>query len=189
MGYRHTSDEILAGAVAVAFEDGLSRLTFGRVAKHLGIPDRTVVYYFPSSEALVGAVLEAIGGQLQVALAPAFVAPAADHVALFRAAWPVLAQPESDRVFALFFEASGLAAAGREPFRTLVPRLVTAWVDWVGSLIAAPVERRRAEAEAAIGVIDGLLLLRQLGGPEAADRAAAAILREHPDEAHRPPDR
>jgi hypothetical protein len=70
-----------------------------------------------------------------------------------------------------------------------VPRLITAWIDWVERLIAAPAERRRAEAEAAIGLIDGLLLLRQLGGPEAADRAAAAILREHPDEAQRPPDR
>jgi len=48
MGYRHTKEEILEGALAVAFADGLSQLTYGRVARRLGISDRIVVYYFPS---------------------------------------------------------------------------------------------------------------------------------------------
>ena len=47
MGYRHTKEEILEGALSVAFDHGLSRLTYGRVARHLGISDRVVVYYFP----------------------------------------------------------------------------------------------------------------------------------------------
>ncbi len=34
---------------------------------------------------------------------------------------------------------------------------------------------RRAEAEAAIAVIDGLILLRLLAGPRAATRAAARL--------------
>ena len=46
MGYRHTREDILDGALTVAFDDGLSQLTYGRVAKQLGISDRTVVYYF-----------------------------------------------------------------------------------------------------------------------------------------------
>jgi AcrR family transcriptional regulator len=176
MGYRHTKDDILAGALAAAFDEGLSQLTFGRLAKRLGVSDRVVVYYFPSKDELITEVLFGLGTQLQAALAPAFATPAANHVDMLRAAWPVLARPEHDPVFALFFEAGGLAAVGREPYRSLVPQLVTAWVEWAAGLIVGTPARRRVEAAAAIATIDGLLLFRQLAGPKAADQAARRIL-------------
>ncbi len=175
MRRRHTKDELLAGAVETAFDDGLSRLTFGRVAKRLGINDRTLVYYFPTKHDLIGEVVTSLGVQLQQTLAPAFAERAADHREVVRAAWPVLAQPAADPVFALFFEANGLAATGSEPYATLVPQLVEAWITWVASFIDGPPARRRAEAETAIAVVDGLLLLRQLGGADAAERAARII--------------
>jgi AcrR family transcriptional regulator len=175
MGYRHTKDDILHGALAAVLEDGLSQLTFGRLAKRLGISDRIIVYYFPSKDDLIGEVLLAVGAQLQTTLAPAFATAAADHLGLLRAAWPVLARPEADPVFALFFEAGGLAASGREPYRTLVPQLVDLWIEWAAAFVSGAANRRRAEAEAAIAVLDGLLLLRQLAGPDAANRAARRL--------------
>ena len=175
MGYRHDKDEVLRGAVASAFADGLSQLTYGRVAKQLGISDRTVVYYFPTKDDLVGAVLVAMAVELQETLAPAFATPATDHQELLRAAWPVLAHPGADRVFALFFEANGLAAAGREPYLTLVTQLVETWITWTAGFLEGTPAQRRAEAETAIAVLDGLLLLRQLAGPDAADRAARRL--------------
>lgn len=175
MGPKHTREQILEGALAVALADGLSQVTFGRVAKHLAINDRTVVYYFPTKDDLVSAVVVSMGLELQATLGAAFHAPAEDHVALARTAWPVLATTKSDPVFALFFEANGLAAAGREPYASLVPMLVTAWIDWLAPFVAGPKARRRAEAEAAIALIDGLILLRLLGGPDAADRAARRL--------------
>lgn len=175
MGHKYTKEEILEGAAAVAFDDGLSQLTFGRVAKRLGINDRIVVYYFPSKDDLVGDVLTVMGARLQEALAPAFTAAVADHVELVRVAWPVLARDEADPVFALFFEASGLASAGIEPYRTLVPQMIEAWIAWAAELLSGTPAVRRAQAEASIALIDGLLLLRQLGGPAAADRAATTI--------------
>jgi AcrR family transcriptional regulator len=175
MGYRHTKEEILDGALAVAFDDGLSQLTYGRVAKQLGISDRVVVYYFPSKEDLVGEVLVGVGIQLQRALEPAFRSPAVDHLQLVRAAWPVMARAEADAVFSLFLEATGLAAAGREPYRTLIPQLVEAWITWAADYLQGTPAERRAEAETAIALLDGLLLLRQLAGSAAADRAAQRI--------------
>jgi AcrR family transcriptional regulator len=175
MGHRHTREQILEGALAAALDDGLSQLTFGRLAKRLGVSDRIVVYYFPSKDQLVSEVLVTMGLRLQEVLAPALTGPAADHRALVRAAWPLLARPETDPVFGLFFEANGLAAAGREPYRTLVPTLVTAWVDWMATFFTGPARERRAEAEAALALVDGLLLLRQLGGPAAANRAATRL--------------
>ena len=76
---------------------------------------------------------------------------------------------------ALFFEANGLAATGRAPFATLVPQLIEAWIDWVMLFLAGSARERRAEAEAAIAVIDGLILLRLLAGPAAARRAAKRL--------------
>jgi AcrR family transcriptional regulator len=175
MGYKHTRADILEGALAAAFDDGLSQLTFGRVAKRLGISDRTVVYYFPTKDDLIGDVLDAMGAALQATLAPTFMSPMADHIEILRVAWPILARPAADPVFALFFEAGGLAATGREPFRTLVPQLVEGWIDWTAEFIRGSRDRRRSEAEAAIAVLDGLLLIRQLAGPEVADRAARRL--------------
>ncbi len=175
MGRRHTKEEMLAGALAVAHEHGLSSLTFGRVARALGISDRMVVYYFPSKDALIGDVLVAMGGALQTELAEAFAVPVADHREAVRRAWPVLARPGTDPTFALFFEAMGLAAAGREPYRTLVPQLVGFWIDWLAGLLTGDEATRRVEAEAAVSLIDGLLLLRHVVDPEAADRAAAGL--------------
>jgi len=175
MGYRHTKEEILEGALAAAMDDGLSQLTFGRVATRLGINDRTVVYYFPTKDALITEVVMSMGLQLQQTLGEAFAAPAADHLELARAAWPVLARDEADPIFALFFEANGLATTGRAPFDELIPQLVEAWIEWVMSFLTGNERERRAEAAAAIAVIDGLLLLRLLAGPDAAARAAARL--------------
>lgn len=175
MGYRHTKEEILEGALAVAFTDGLSQLTYGRVARQLGISDRIVVYYFPSKEDLVSEVLESVGMQLQQALEPAFTSPAKDHLGLVQAAWPIMARAEADPIFALFLEASGLAAAGREPYRTLVPQLVEVWITWTAQFIHGTSTQRRTEAEASIAILDGMLLLRQMAGDVAADRVATRI--------------
>lgn len=183
MGYRHTKEEILEAALAAAFEDGLSQLTFGRLAKRLGISDRIVVYYFPSKDDLVGDVLVAMGGRLQAALGPALSTPAPDHLALVRAAWPILSHDHIDPVFALFFEAGGLAAIGREPYCTLVPQLVEAWIVWATNFIVGTPTKRRVEAEAAIAILDGLLLLRQLAGPKTADRAASRLVGRMPSRA------
>jgi len=175
VGHKHTREEILDGALAAAFDDGLSQLTFGRLAKRLGISDRVVVYYFPTKDDLIGEVIMALGARLQVTLAEAFSTRAADHIELLRAAWPVVTTPEADVVFALFFEANGLAATGREPYRSLVRDLVAIWIEWACEFLDGDAGERRAEAEAAIAIVDGLLLLRQLSSPEAAERAARRL--------------
>jgi AcrR family transcriptional regulator len=175
MGYRHTRAQILDGALDAVFADGLNQLTFGRLAKRLAISDRTIVYYFPTKDDLVTAVLLEVGSHLQTTLAPVFATSVPDHIEMLRRAWPIVATSHADPVFALFFEASGLAAAGCEPYRSLVPRLVEGWIDWAAEFIVGTPSHRRTEAAATIALIDGLLLLRQLAGADVAERAAAGL--------------
>ena len=173
---KHSKAYLLEAAVEVARESGLRQLSFGRVAKHAGTNDRTVVYYFPTKEALVGDVVLALSRELEQRLSAVGGEQLPGHQDLLRTAWPVLAHPDADPVFALFYEASGLAAAGVQPYATIVPALISAWLGWAEARLHGSSEQRRAEAEATVALIDGLLLFRQLMGNEAADRAAARLM-------------
>jgi len=164
-----------AAALAAAIDDGLSQLTFGRLAKRLDVNDRIIVYHLPSKDELIAEVLLTMGGRLQEVLARAFTTTASDHVQLAKAAWPVLARPEIDPIFSPFFETIDLAAAGREPYKTLAAQLIDAWTKWLASFFRGTAKQRRAEAETAVAVLDGLLLMRQVSGPAAANRAAARL--------------
>ena len=175
MGYKHRHEDILAAAVQASIEDGVGSVSYRRLAKRLGIPDRTIVYYFPTKEALIQAVLEAHASRLQVILLEAFGRPARDGVDLLRMAWPVMACPNADPVFRVFFEMTGLAVRGVAPFERLVPAAIEAWVVMLMPLLDVPEPERRAEAEATLAMLDGLLLWRQLMGPEAAERAATRL--------------
>lgn len=177
---KHTKEQLLSAALAVARESGLGQLSFGRVAKRAGTNDRTVVYYFPNKDVLVTEVLSSMSRELEHRLADVgdvATVSVSDHRDLLRAAWPALAHPDADGVFALFFEASGLAAARTSPYDTVVPALVSAWLGWAEARLTGTAAHRRAEAEAAVAVIDGLLLLRHVVGADVADRAARRLSR------------
>jgi AcrR family transcriptional regulator len=175
MGHKYSREEILDGALRTALTDGLSQLTFGRLARRLDVSDRVIVYYFPSKTELIVSVLTLVADQLQAVLAVAFTHPAAGHIELARSAWPVLATDDADPIFGLYFEAIGQATAGIEPFAGLAGQLLEGWICWLSEFFRGTQPRRRAEAEATLALLDGLLLLRQLAGGPAANRAAAAL--------------
>ncbi len=177
MGYKHSRDEILAAAVAEALEGGIGTLSFGRVAKRLGIPDRTVVYYFKNKSLLIQAVFEAQSAQLNTVLLQAFDRPARGHVDLLRMAWPFVASETADPILRQFLEMLGLCVRGVSPFAQMVPPAIASWIELLMQLQEGPESVRRAEAEAAIAMIDGLLLLRHAAGPEVADRAAHLLMK------------
>ena len=173
MGYRHSRDEILEAAVAVALEAGMVGLTFSAVGERLQISDRTVVYYFPSKPDLVTAVVVALGADLVQLLEQAFGAEPSGPTELLNRAWPVLTTPRADRVFALYFEIIGLATARQAPYDALARDLIEGWAQWLAPRTrgSTPAVRHR-RALATMAQIDGLLLLRQIAGAEAAEAAA-----------------
>lgn len=179
---RHSSGQILATAVATALDEGLGSLTYGAVARRLGISDRMVVYYYPTKNRLVEAVLGEIGAQLREAVAASVSASPVTFETLLQCSWPVLATPAGDRVFRLFFQLVGLAGNGSEPYRSAARGLIEDWVDWLAPLMVAREGcTPRQAALAALARIDGLLLLRQAAGARAANLAAQAMMRPASD--------
>jgi AcrR family transcriptional regulator len=172
MGYKHDKEEILEAALEASLADGVASLTYGRLARQMDITDRMIVYYYPTKADLIGAVLEEYTARLMGMLSVAFSEPASDHVDMLRAAWPYLADPAADPMLRMFFELVGLSARGLEPYATLVPPAFDAWAELIAGLFTLPEEERRAEAEATIALLDGLLMVRQILGPEAGERAA-----------------
>lgn len=176
MGYRHSPEEILEAAVAVTLESGMGALTYSSVGRRLSISGRTVVYYFPTKTDLVTAVAGAVVGDMVTLLEVAFGSEPLSPQDLLNRAWPVLATPSADKVFALYFEIVGLASSGQAPFDTLAAGLVDGWVDWLSPrVLGSTKEIRRRRALATVGQVDGLLLLRQVLGAEAADDAAREV--------------
>ncbi len=176
MGYRHSEEDLLDAAVAVALDRGIAAVTFAAVASRAGVTDRTVVYYFADKATLVGAVVAAIGERLQRVLAEAFGEVSLPVDDLMQRSWPVLATPATDPLFAVFLQVLGLATAGVEPYRSLAVTFVDGWVGWLAPRIDAPTPAaRRHAAAAAMAQLDGLLLLRSVAGPRLANDAARQL--------------
>jgi AcrR family transcriptional regulator len=176
VGHKHDKPELVNAAVQAAMEEGLSQLTFGRLAKRIGISDRMVVYYFPTKDDLIGEVLVSLGAQLQELLERAFGTERLSADELGRRAWPILTTSNADRIFGVFFEVAGQAAAGIEPYKKFAPILVDSWVEWMLPYIEGTNKTvRRKRTLGLVAQLDGLLLLRQLAGASAANTAASQL--------------
>ena len=60
MSQKHTKAVILEGALAAALDDGLSQLTFGRLAKRLGMSTRTLIRWEQSTKDIPPILLAAV---------------------------------------------------------------------------------------------------------------------------------
>lgn len=160
----------------IVLAEGVSALSFGRVAKELGISDRMVVYYFPTKADFVTAAVFAVGVDLQLMLEKAFGSDLLDARELMQRAWPVLSLKRAQPMFNGFFEIVGLASAGQSPYAELAPVLLNGWIDWLSERVKAPTKTRQREiAASVVAQIDGLLMIRRISGAQIANAAAREL--------------
>lgn len=171
----HDRPAILAAAVGVAQELGLARLTYRLTGERLGIPARTVVYYFPTKAELVAAVLDEVAHILRDAMDAAVGAGPLNPREAFSGLWTALATPGVDPAFRLYIELVGLAVARQSPYDELIPPIYRMWVNWLAARMDGPVEHRHTAAAATFAQVDGLLLVRHLGASDLADLTARRL--------------
>ncbi len=176
VGYKYDAEDFIEAGVEAVLDQGLARLTFGHLAKRMGISDRTIVYYFPTKPDLVRAVATRLGDRLFLVLEQAFSEERLPRDEILKRAWPVLASRQADPIFELWFELIGLAAAGVDPYPSLASELIEAWVQWLAPRMKVEEgQDPRDEAASVVAVIDGLLLLRTASGQDLANGGAAAL--------------
>jgi AcrR family transcriptional regulator len=166
---------MLDTAVQLLAEQGLTAVTYRRIGERLGVPDRTVVYYFPTKSDLLSVVLDVYAHHLQSLLHTALGGEPLPPKQLLHRTWSALRTPQADATLRVYFEVIGHAAAGRAPYRDIAATTAEQWVDWLSPRIAASPQRRRRQAAALLAQLDGLLLLRQIGQPDLADAAASEL--------------
>lgn len=174
MGYRHDRVTVLAGAIAEARESGLHAVTFGSVGRRIGVPDRTVVYYFPSKAALIAAILQDSTDELLRLLDP--IGPrrrAADE--LLSVTWSVLRTEDADRPLRIYVEMLGLSARGDEPYRSAVARLLAEWAGWFADRLSVPEHERVDRSRALVALLDGLIVMHIIEGAATSSAAVRGI--------------
>lgn len=169
---RHDRGELLRAAVEVCSEGGLDALSFQAVSRRSGVPDRTVVYYFPTKPDLVEAVLEVMAGELMARLQTAVGDGRRSARQLGSAVWAVLTDDAVRPAGRVWLEMAVRASEEKGPYRLAAQKLAEAWLGWLEDRIQAPTPARRKRAAAALlAQLDGALLLQQMGLVDAATEA------------------
>jgi AcrR family transcriptional regulator len=162
----------LDAAAAVALRDGLGGLTFAAVARRADVPDRTVVYYFPTKAVLVTAVVDRTVSQLMDRLGERLDGRRRSAQGLLAALWPVVTGPEVEPTIRIWLDLCLRAAAGEQPHLDAARTLAQAWLTWLADRVQARTDAQRDEAASAVlARLDGALLLRQIGLPDQADQS------------------
>ncbi len=162
----------VAGAVEHVLGNGVATLSLRPLASALGTSDRMLLYYFGSRERLVTTVLAAVGEQLQDHLARALPARRLAPARFVADAEAALRAPAVEPHLRLYVEVVGLAVRGQEPFAAVAGSVAEGWRAWVDERLDVPDADRAVAASAVLTVLDGLLLLRFLVSPGAAEHAA-----------------
>lgn len=178
MGYKHSRTDMLDAAADLLVDDGLTGLTYRRLGERLGVPDRTVVYYFPTKTDLLTAVLDRHAEHLRTLLHAAVGDEPLSPGQLLHRAWSALRTPQADPAIRVLVEVLGHAAAGRAPYRDLAATIATQWTDWLAHHLTGSIRQRRQHAAALLAQLDGLLLLRSIGRSDLADAAARTLGRQ-----------
>ncbi|MBK6885355.1 MAG: hypothetical protein IPH03_02115 [Tetrasphaera sp.] len=134
MGYKYDRASFLEEAGRLVVEEGLSRLTFGRLAARLGVPGPGRRLLLPHQSDLISETMHTLGTGLQVLIEEAFGSTRRSPEDVVADAVRVLTAPESDRIVRVFLEIVGHAALRPQAIPAIAAGVVTAWVKWLGAV-------------------------------------------------------
>ena len=178
-----TRDRYLEAAVDYVVEHGMSDLSLRPLAEAVGTSHRMLLYHFGSKEQLLVEIVREIERRERAMVAHS-VSPGGgddDPVAVLRAFWKRISQPQYAARERLFFELYGRALQGRDATSGLLEGVID---DWVGPAAAGEEARgvdrdeARARARLSVAVVRGLLLDLLATGDRKGTTAAFEVFLE-----------
>jgi AcrR family transcriptional regulator len=174
---------ILTVAYEQIAERGLEGLRFGDVARGAGINNGTLLYYFPSKDALIQGIVSYMLEDFSASVPPHPAdAPPLDALAELRRELEDARRRLGGRLGTVYLEL--LARARRDAkVAAALRQLDTSWAWWLTSILDRGREQGlfRADLDACTVTILMRVLIRGMGlqalldGPEAIDRAYSAV--------------
>jgi AcrR family transcriptional regulator len=185
-------DDLIAAATKVIVRDGVAAATTRRIAAEAGVPLGTVHYWFASKDDLLTAVVEAVLGDLESAVAATQTQAARsddpgapeDLLGACRAAWRVVETDEPGRQLSLYemttvaLRTPGmeeLAAKQYDSYRASAAHAVRPWYDRFGAELPGGLE---ALARLVAYLFDGAALA-WLADPDRAEQDSVFVLLCH----------
>lgn len=172
--------ELLARAVEYLSAHGIVDVSLRRLATALGTSHRMLIYHFGSKEGLLVEVVRVVEEAQRQLLDE--LAEQTEHspVAITRAFWQRVADPELWPLERLYFELYGQALQGNPNATPLLEITVTRWLAPLADLIEScgvPAARAQDYARIGMALIRGLLLdLLATGDRESVDAAMDRFL-------------
>jgi AcrR family transcriptional regulator len=184
-------EDLIAAATKVIVRDGVAAATTRRIAAEAGVPLGTVHYWFASKDDLLAAVVEAVLGDLESAVAATQIqatrpddSDAPDLLESCRAAWRVVEADEPGRQLSLYElttvalrtpDMEEVAAKQYGSYRTAAAHAVQRWHDRFGAELPGGLE---ALARLMAYLFDGATLA-WLADPVEAEQDSVFVLLCH----------
>jgi AcrR family transcriptional regulator len=154
--------ELLDGATAWAFENGIGPLSLRPMAAALGTSDRMLLYYFGSKEQLI-VEIAGRGADLLVATMPAVDPehPPRSAKVWLEACWAIYSDPGARPALSLLFELDALGTRGPGSLRDAARLVADRWIDSVDTALTAlsvPARSRHGLTRVVAGAMVGLAI-------------------------------
>jgi AcrR family transcriptional regulator len=164
-------DALCAGLAAHVLRNGLAGASLRPMAAAVGTSDRMLIYHFGSKDALIAEVLDHLARHMAAGLEAALPEQRfATEAALISAVVPLLRAPEVRPFVRLWFDILSAGASGGVPAGTGAAVLAI-YRDW----IARRHPQGAAGADAALALVEGLLVLDTAGDSAAVDRILSGL--------------
>lgn len=162
-------EQLVRGAVDYVLDHSLSGLSLRPLAAALDTSDRMLVYHFGSRDALVRAVIGALGAELRTLLVAALPDGTVPPGSVVLATAELAEAPEAEAILRVWLEMCGLAARGEQPYAEEARQVIDSWVAWLATRLPGP--DPATAARAVLAAVEGLLLLRLATGQDISQAA------------------
>jgi AcrR family transcriptional regulator len=156
-----TKRAAIASSLAdIVLVDGLGELALRRAARHLGMSDRMLLYYFGAKSQIVIAVLACISLRQSSMLRADPTAPPASPDRVLNKAWSIVSDPVFVPFMRVWIEVVSRGTRGEPPYTTLGKRAISNWLSWIETRLDLPRGiARRQQAAAILTVLQGATFL------------------------------